>query len=164
MRNQSLFVKKVVALALALMFLIASNVTRVEAAATTELTPGQVEAVIEDVFAGLVTFDVQRVINNFTDNATVEDPVGTPAIVGKQAIANYLAGFPTLFSHMKLYSLDIKVRGNEAAVQWRLRFTTHSGNTFFLEGIGFFKLNQEGKIELEREFFNLEYFLAELQK
>ncbi len=164
MRNQSLFIKKVTALALALMFLVATNVTRVEAAPTQNLTPQQIEAVIEDAFAGLVTFDVPRVINNFAADAVLEDPVGTPPMQGTQAITAYLETFPTIFSQMKLYSLDVKVRGQEAAVKWRIRFTTRTGNVFFLEGIGFFKLNQEGKIELEREFFDLEYFLGQLQK
>ncbi|HYP29192.1 MAG TPA: hypothetical protein VE262_20950 [Blastocatellia bacterium] len=52
--------------------------------------------------------------------------------------------------------------GQEAAVEWRLRFTTRTGNVF-LEGIGFFKFNQEGKIQTEREFFDLAYFLEQLQ-
>ena len=164
MRNQTLFVKKVTALAIAFMLLVATSVTRVEAAPTPDLTPQQIEAVIEDAFAGLVAFDVQRVMNNFAADAVLEDPVGTPPMVGTQAITAYLEGFPTLFNQMKLYSLDIKVRGHEAAVSWRIRFTTKSGNVFFLEGIGFFKLNQQGKIEHEREYFDLEYFLAELQK
>ena len=164
MRNQSLFIKKMTALAMAIMVLVAASVTRVEAATTQNLTPQQIEAVIEDAFAGLVTFDVPRVINNFAADAVLEDPVGTPAMQGTQAITAYLETFPTIFSHMKLYSLDIKVRGQEAAVKWRIRFTTRTGNVFFLEGIGFFKLNQEGKIELEREFFDLEYFLSQLQK
>jgi hypothetical protein len=64
---------------------------------------------------------------------------------------------------MKLYSLDVKVRGQEAAVQWRIRFTTKTGNVFFLEGIGFFKFDQAGKIQSEREFFDLAYFLEQLQ-
>lgn len=156
--------KKMTALALALVFLLGATATRVEAAPTPALTPGQIEAVIEDAFAGLVTFDVQRVINNFSADAVLEDPVGTPPMQGTQAITAYLETFPTLFNQLKLYSLDIKVRGNEAAVKWRIRFTTKTGNVFFLEGIGFFKLNQQGKIELEREFFDLEYFIAELQK
>lgn len=163
MRYQSLFMKKMIALALAFIFLIASSVTRVEAA-TPDLTPPQIEAVIEDAFAGLVAFDAQRVLNNFADDAVLEDPVGTPPMQGSQAIAAYLATFPTLFDHMKLYSLDIKVRGQEAAVTWRIRFKTKTGNTFFLEGIGFFEFNQQGKIQREREFFNLEYFLAQLQQ
>jgi steroid delta-isomerase len=164
MRNQSLFVKKMTALATALMLLVASSATRVEAAAPQDnLTPQQIEAVIEDAFAGLVAFDVQRVVNNFAPDAVLEDPVGTPPIQGTQAIAAYLGTFPTLFSQMKLYSLDIKAGGQEAAVKWRLRFTTKTGKVFFLDGIGFFKFNQEGKIQAEKEFFDLAYFLAQLQ-
>ena len=163
MRNQSLFAK-MTALAMALAIMVVTNATRVEAAPTPNLTSQQVEAVIEDAFAGLVAFDVPRVMNNFAADAVLEDPVGTPAMQGTQAITTYLESFPTLFNQMKLYSLDIKVRGNEAAVKWRIRFTTKTGNVFFLEGIGFFWLNQQGKIELEREFFDHDYFIAELQK
>jgi hypothetical protein len=74
-----------------------------------------------------------------------------------------LETFPTLFSQIKLYSLDVKVCGQEAIVKWKLRFKAHNGNVFFLEGIGFFKFNQQGKIQSEREFFDLTYFLAQLQ-
>ena len=162
MRNQSLFVKKMMALVMALMFLLTSSATRVQAAPTQDMTPEQIEAVIEDAFAGLAAFDAQRVLNNFAPDAVLEDPVGTPPMQGTQAIAAYLATFPTIFSQMKLYSLDIKVRGQEAAVTWRFRFTTKTGNVFFLEGIGFFKFNQNGKIQLEREFFDLDYFLSQL--
>ena len=164
MKNQILFMKKMTALVMALMFLVASNVTRVEAATTQDLTPQQIEAVIEDAFAGLVAFDAPRVLNHFASDAVLEDPVGTPPMVGKEAIAAYLATFPTLFDQMKLYSLDIKVGGQEAGVKWRLRFTTKTGNVFFLEGIGHFKFNQDGKIQTEKEFFDLAYFLEQLQK
>jgi steroid delta-isomerase len=163
MRNQSLL-KKMTALALALMFLIASSATRVEAASAPDLTPEQIEASIEDAFAGLVAFDAPRVLNHFADDAVLEDPVGTPPMQGKQAIAAYLATFPTLFTQMKLYSLDIKVGGQEAGVKWRLRFTTMSGHVFFLEGIGHFRFNQQGKIQSEKEFFDLAYFLEHLQR
>ena len=163
MKNRSLFMKKMMALATALMILFASSVTRVEAAPTPELTPQQIEIAIEDAFAGLITFDAPRVLSHFADDAVLEDPVGTPPMVGKAAIAAYLATFPTLFNQMKLYSLDIKVGGQEAAVSWRLRFTTKTGKVFFLEGIGFFKFNSEGKIQMEKEFFDLAYFLEQLQ-
>lgn len=163
MRNQSLFVRKMTALAAALMLLVASGGTRVEAAARQALTPEQTEAVIEDAFAGLVAFDVQRVTSHFADDAVLEDPVGTPPMQGKAAIAAYLATFPTLFNQLKLYSLDVTVCGQEAAVKWRLRFTTKTGHVFFLNGVGIFKLNEEGKIQSEKEYFDLAYFVAQLQ-
>lgn len=162
MRNQSLFVKKMTALALALMLLVASSVTRVEAA-TPDLTSEQKEAVIEEVFNALAAFDAQGVVNHFTADAVIEDPVGTPPIQGTQAITAYLQTFPTLFSKIKVSSLDVTVCGQEVAVKWRLRFKTRTGNVFFLDGIGIFKFNQEGKITSEREFFDLAYFLAQLE-
>jgi steroid Delta-isomerase len=163
MRNQNLFLKKMTALATVLMFLVASGVKRVEAAATDNLTSEQMEAVIEEVFTGLAAFDAQGVFNHFASDAVVEDPVGTPPIQGTQAITAYLQTFPSLFSHIKLYSLDVRVCGQEAAVKWRLRFKTTTGNVFFLDGIGVFKFNPEGEIQSEREFFDLAYFLAQLQ-
>jgi steroid delta-isomerase len=162
MSNQILFLKKITPLATALMFLVVMSFARLEAVANYDLTPEQIEAVIEDVFAGLAAFDVQRVVNNFAADAVVEDPVGTPPIQGIEAITAYLETFPSLFSQIKLYSLDIEVGGQEAAVAWRLRFKTRTGNVFFLDGIGVFKFNQEGKIQSEREFFDLAYFLAQL--
>ena len=163
MRNQNVFLKKVAALALTLMFLAVSSVTRVNAAATYDLTSEQIETALEDVFTGLAAFDVQRVVNHFAADAVIEDPVGTPPIQGTQALTAYLQGFPTLFSQIKLYSLDVKVCGQEAAVTWRLRFKTHTGNVFFLDGVGIFKFDQQGKIQSEREFFDLAYFLEQLQ-
>jgi steroid delta-isomerase len=164
MKNKSLFVKKMTALAMALMILFASSATRVKAAPTPALTPEQIEAAIEDAFAGLVTFDVQRVIQHYAADAVLEDPVGTPPMQGTQAITAYLESFPTLFNQLKLYSLDIKVGGQEAGVAWRIRFTTKSGHTFFLEGIGHFRFNQDGKVQTEKQFFDLAYFLEQLQK
>jgi len=162
MRNQRLFVK-MTALTMALIVMVVTTAARVEAAPTPDLTSQQVEAVIEDAFAGLVSFDVPRVMNNFSADAVLEDPVGTPAMQGTQAITTYLEGFPTLFNQMKLYSLDIKPGGQEAAVKWRLRFTTKTGKTFFLEGIGWFQFNQAGKVQHEKQFFDLAYFLSQLQ-
>src|SRR6185295_18631753 len=163
MRNQNLFLKKMTALAMALMFLLASSATRVEAAATPDLTSEQIEAVIEEAFTRLAAFDAQGVVNYFASDAVLEDPVGTPPIQGTQAITAYLQTLPTLFSQIKIHSLDITVCGQEAAVKWMLRFKTKTKNVFFLDGVGIFKFNQEGKIQSEREFFDLAYFLAQLQ-
>jgi len=163
MRHQTLFLKMITALAMAFMFLAPASVTRVEAAAPFDLTSEQIEAVIEDVFTKFSAFDAQGAVAYFASDGMVEDPVGTPPIQGAQAITAYLQTFPTLFEQIKLHSLDVTVCGQEAAVKWRLRFKTLTGNVFFLDGIGIFKFNSAGKIQSEREFFDLAYFLAQLQ-
>lgn len=163
MRNLSSLTKKISVLALAFMILMTASATRAEAAVPADLSPQQIEAIIEDAFAGLISFDAQRVLQHYADDAVLEDPVGTTPMQGKPAIAAYLASFPTLFNQMKLYSLDIKPGGQEAGVTWRIRFTTKTGKVFFLEGIGFFKFNDQGLIQSEKQFFDLAYFLAQLQ-
>ena len=164
MKNRSLFLKKLIALAMALTFLFASSAVRVEAAPTPALTSEQIEVILEEVYNGFATFEVQQVVSRFAADATVEDPVGTPPMQGTQAITNHLNSFPVLFEQVKLYSLEVRVGGQEAAVKWRYRFKTKTGHTFFLDGFGVSKFNEEGKIQTLKEFFDLQYFLAELQK
>ena len=163
MRNQKSLTSKITVFALALMVLITASATRAEAAVPADLTSQQIEAAIEDAFAGLISFDAQRVLQHYADDAVLEDPVGTPPMQGKAAIAAYLASFPTLFNQMKLYSLNIKPGGQEAGVTWRIRFTTKTGKVFFLEGTGMFKFNDQGLIQSEKQFFDLAYFLEQLQ-
>jgi steroid Delta-isomerase len=163
MRNINSLTKKITVLAMALMILITASATREDAAVPADLTSQQIEAAIEDAFAGLISFDAPRLLQHYADDAILEDPVGTTPMQGKTAIAAYLAAFPTLFNQLKLYSLDIKPGGQEAGVTWRIRFTTKTGKVFFLEGIGWFKFNEQGLIQHEKQFFDLAYFLDQLQ-
>ena len=163
MRNPS-FVKRMTALTLALMFLVAANVTRVAAAPTNNLTPEQIEAIATEVFKRFAAMDAQVTAELFAPDGTIEDPVGTTPIQGTQAIIAYLETFPTILDEIRLQSFDVTVAGQEAALKWRLRFKTKSGNVFFVDGIGILKMNAEGKVQSDREYFDLAYFQAQLQQ
>src|SRR5215813_9097973 len=101
MRNQNLFLKKIMALATALMFWVVSSAARVEATASADLTPAQIEAAVEEYFASLASLDVQRFLNNLAPDVVVEDPVGTPPLQGTQAIAAYLGAIFPQFREAK---------------------------------------------------------------
>jgi ketosteroid isomerase-like protein len=164
MKNQSLFVKRMIALAMALMFLVASNVPRVEAAPANNLTPEQIEAIVTDVFNKFAAFDAQGTAALYAPDGTIEDPVGTTPIQGTQAIIAYLETFPTILNEIRVQSFDVTVAGQEAAIKWRLRFKTKTGNVFFVDGIGVFKINEDGKVQSDREYFDLAYFQSQLQQ
>ncbi len=163
MRNLS-FVKRMTALAMALMFLVVLNVTRVEAAPTTNLTPEQIKAIVTDMFNKFAAFDAQGTTDAFAADGTIEDPVGSTPIQGTQAILAYQQTFPTILDEIRIQSFDVTVCGNEAAVKWRLRFKTKTGNVFFVDGIGIIKVNEDGKIQSDREWFDQAYFLSQLQQ
>ena len=158
------FVKRMTALAMALMFLVVSNAMRVEAAPTNNLTPQQIEAIATDVFNKFAAFDAQGTADLFAPDGTIEDPVGTTPVQGTQAIIAYLQTFPTVLNEIRIQSFDVTVAGQEAAIKWRLRFKTKTGNVFFVDGIGIFKINPDGKVQSDREYFDYAYFLAQLQQ
>lgn len=160
MRNLS-FAKRMTALAMALMFLVAANVTRVEAAPP-NLTPEQIKAIATEMFNKFAAFDAQGTANMFAPDGTIEDPVGTTPIQGTQAIIAYQETFPTILDEIRIQHFDVTVAGQEAAIKWRLRFKTKTGNVFFVDGIGILKINAEGKIQSDREYFDLAYFQSQL--
>ena len=163
MRNLS-FVKRMTALAMALMFLIAANVRRVEAAPVNNLTPEQIEALVTEVFEKFAAFDAQGTAALYAPDGTIEDPVGTPPVQGTQAIIAYLETFPTILNEIRVQSFDVTVAGQEAAIKWRLRFKTKTGNVFFVDGIGILRINEQGKVQSDREYFDLAYFQSQLQQ
>ena len=164
MKNRSLFLKRTIAPAMALMFLVASNVMRVEAAPVNNLTPQQIEAIVTEVFNRFAAFDAQGTADMFAPDGTIEDPVGSTPIQGTQAIIAYQQTFPTILNEIRIQSFDVTVAGQECAIKWRLRFKTKTGNVFFVDGIGILKINEQGKIQSDREFFDLAYFQSQLQQ
>jgi steroid delta-isomerase len=149
---------------MALMFLVAANVKRVEAAPANNLTPEQIEAIVTDVFNKFAAFDAQGTAALYAPDGTIEDPVGTTPVQGTQAIIAYLETFPTILNEIRVQHFDVTVAGQEAAIKWRLRFKTKTGNVFFVDGVGIFKINPDGKVQSDREYFDYAYFLAQLQQ
>jgi len=163
MRNQSPFLKTMMALATTLMLFVVSSATHVDASASNDLTPAQIEAAVEEYFASLVSLDVQRYVNNFAPDGALEDPVGTPPIQGTQAIAAYIGAIFPQIREGKSHIQEVIVCGQEAAVNWKLRLKTTAGRVIIIDGMGVFKFNSQGKIQSVREFFDLAEVSAQLQ-
>ena len=148
MGNQNVFLKMMAALAL--MFPVVSSSTRVKADGTDGLTRGQIEAGVEEYFASVGSLDPQRLANNFAPDGVFEDPVGTPLVQGTQAIAAFFGATAAQLSEIKPYIQEIIVGGQEAIVNWKLRLKTTSGKIIFIDGMGVFKFNQQGKLQSVR--------------
>ena len=131
--------------------------------ATQTLTPAQIEAAVEEYFASVAAFDVQRYANNFVTEGVLEDPVGTPPIEGQAAIAAFYAAGLVALREIKPSVQEIIVGGNEALVNWKIKAKTVTGKQITVDGMGLFKFNSAGKLLAVREFWDLAAFLAQLQ-
>ena len=109
-------------------------------------------------------FDAQGTTDCFAPDGTIEDSVGTTPIQGTQAILAYQQSFSTVLNEIRFQSVDITVGGQEAAIKWRIRFKTKTGNVFFMDGVGIIKVNEDGKIQSDRNFFDLAYFQSQLMQ
>jgi len=114
------------------------------------------------MFNRFAAFDAQGTADMFAPDGTIEDPVGSTPIQGTQAIIAYQQTFPTILNEIRIQSFDFTVAGQECAIKWKLRFKTKTGNVFFVDGIGILRMNEQGKIQSDREYFDLAYFQSQL--
>ena len=126
------------------------------------LTPEQMEAAVEKYFADAMSLDAQRYASNFTEDGLLEDPVGTPPVQGRQAIAASFSNLTALVSEGKAKVQEVIPGGQEAIVNWKINVVTTTGKKITIDGMGAFKFDQTGKLQSVREFWDLAAFLSQL--
>lgn len=95
---------------------------------------------VEKYMEAVSTNNLDLIREIYADNATVEDPVGTPPKEGIDAIMAFYCGFGALGVKLKL-SGSVKCAGNAAAFP----FTATIGPKV-LDIIDVFEFNSEGKV------------------
>jgi steroid delta-isomerase len=111
---------------------------------------------IENYWKAFTAGDRDAWVALFTDDATVEDPVGTPVHRGKDAIGGFFESAHSLADSIELRSVDITaIVGNEAAFAMEIR-PTIGGTMFVLEAIDVMTFADDGRITSQRAFWQQE--------
>lgn len=98
--------------------------------------------------------DLDGIVSIFADDATVEDPVGTPPICGIDAIREFMAAGVGMGAKLKLEG-NIRFAKDYAAFPFIVTLT-YEGNLTAIEVIDIFKFNDDGKVSEMRAFFGPE--------
>ena len=106
--------------------------------------------------------DAEAFANTFAEDGTTFDPVGTPAITGREAIREFLTSICKNFKSVGLTEECVFVAGNGAAVKWIGRGTSATGKDVRFEGIDVFEVNADGKIQTVRAYWNPAEMIAQL--
>src|SRR5262245_60891047 len=132
----------------------------------------EIEAAVNEYWASVESLDPRRYSENFAPYGTLEDPVGTNAIQGTDAIAAFFRdGIQTWNIDRITPTIRQVIAGvglsTEAVVAWTLTVHTKAGQITIIEGIGLFKFESDqtgGRLLLEsvREFFNAPQFTSAL--
>ncbi len=109
---------------------------------------------VEAYIAAYGRGDLAGILDVFADDATVEDPVGSPLLVGKEAIATLMGQGVAMGA--KLTRLGaVRCAGNYAAFPFVVALEIE-GRATRIEVIDIFKFNDAGKVVEMRAFFGPE--------
>lgn len=114
-------------------------------------TPAQMEASVHEYLRALNAADLDALMNLFSADAVVEDPVGSAPREGLAAIREFYAGSLT---HGLTLALEGQVRtaGSEAAFPFSVSLN-YGGSPTVIRPIDVFRFDADGKIASMRAFF-----------
>ncbi|MFZ2527730.1 MAG: nuclear transport factor 2 family protein [Rhodococcus sp. (in: high G+C Gram-positive bacteria)] len=115
----------------------------------TELIRSTVTAYLAAVASG--TADTIAAL--YTEDATVEDPVGSEPRAGRDAITEFYRALESMKTSTELFTL--RVAGNEAAFSFRVD-SEAAGQTYRIEPIDVMTFDDEGRITSMRAFWSPE--------
>ncbi len=126
------------------------------------MSPEVISKVVRDYFAATRSMDERAWVNTFAADAVSYDPVGGPRIEGHQGLAVFFQSIMGAFKEVGLREEQIFIAGNGAAVKWTGRGVSQQGNKVHFEGIDVFEVNEQGKIQNLRAYWNPAEMMAQL--
>jgi steroid delta-isomerase len=93
-------------------------------------------------------------LDNFADDAWIEDPVGTPRLEGREAIGGFYDQTTTMAESISLRPTGpIRIAGGEAAFSFQAR-PVMGGTTFAIDIIDVMTFTDDGRIATMRAFWD----------
>jgi len=113
-------------------------------------TPEQIREVVEQYVALVGAGRGNSVVDLYTDDATVEDPVGTEVRRGRAAIAEFYGGLEGIDAEARL--IDCRVAGHEAVFAFELA-TKAGDDTYVVSPFDHMVFDEDGRITAMRAFW-----------
>ena len=129
---------------------------------STPVSPDKISRAVRAYFLAIRAMDADAFANTFAEDGTTFDPVGSPGITGRDALREFLQSICKNFKSVSLTEDSVFVAGNGAAVKWTGHGTSSSGKEVKFEGIDVFEVNEDGKIQTIRAYWNPAEMIAQL--
>ena len=126
------------------------------------MSPEVVAKAVKAYFAALRAMDKQAWVDTFAADAISHDPVGAPPINGHEKLGEFFDTITAAFKEVGLTEDQVFIAGNAAAVKWTGRGTSKQGKKVHFEGIDVLEVNERGKIQGLRAYWNPAEMVAQL--
>ncbi len=107
------------------------------------MSPDIITQAVKAYFAAIRAMDQQAWVNTFAADAISYDPVGAPAKIGHQKLAEFFQNITAAFKEVGLTEDEVFIAGNGAAVKWSGRGISQNGRGVQFEGIDVFEVTKQ---------------------
>ncbi|MCJ8015154.1 nuclear transport factor 2 family protein [Paenibacillus sp. KQZ6P-2] len=118
-------------------------------------TQSEMKAVMQKYLDAFNAEDADAVIALYADNATIEDPVGSPTLQGKEAIGAFYRQVIPMGSKLKLVTPIRGSHSNSAAMAFVVE-SVMDGNPININVIDVMTFDESGKITSMRAYWGKE--------
>ena len=117
-------------------------------------TAAEIKATLEAYVDCWRTDDRARVLQLFAEDATLEDPVGTPAHVGREAIGAFWDRVHAMPMKMKPEVERIVACGGEGVLVFRMDAVAPNGMGMSVSIVDLFQFNEAGEISSFKAYWD----------
>jgi steroid delta-isomerase len=122
-----------------------------------------IEAIVAAYFVHMGTMNPDGWVEYFAEDALSYDPVGHPPTKVHEGFREFFGQLQVVFEQLEPTTEDVFVAGNEAAVKWTIQGKSKSGKSVAFEGITVFEINESGKIQSTRAYWEPAAMVAQLR-
>jgi steroid delta-isomerase len=122
-----------------------------------------IEAVVANYFAAMAAMNPEGWVENFAEDAVSYDPVGDPPTKVRDGFREFFGLLQSVFERLESTAEHIFIAGNEAAVKWTMLGVSKSGKSVKFEGITVFEIDNDGKIQTTRAYWNPATMMAQIK-
>ncbi|NMM01740.1 SnoaL-like domain-containing protein [Paraburkholderia sp. RP-4-7] len=116
-------------------------------------TSENMKARLVDYIEAFNAADASRVIALFADNASIEDPVGTPLKEGKSEIETFYTYATSVGARLELMAPPRGSHGNSASISFRVHITAQDGRPAHIDVTDVMDFDAAGKILRMRAYW-----------
>ncbi|PMB41465.1 ketosteroid isomerase [Fischerella thermalis CCMEE 5205] len=127
------------------------------------ITKEEITHLIANYFSNIAAMNAEDWIENFAEDAVSYDPVGEPPTKIHENFRAFISQLKTVFNQLEATTEHIFIAGNEVAVKWTMQGISKTDKSVTFEGITVFEINNFGKIQTTRAYWNPALMLAQLR-
>ncbi|HEY0003438.1 MAG TPA: nuclear transport factor 2 family protein [Pyrinomonadaceae bacterium] len=127
------------------------------------MSPEMVARAVKAYFAATREMKTDAWLATFAEDALSYDPVDAPPHRGHDELRRFFDGIVGAFKEVGLHEEHVFIVGNQAAVKWTGRGTGKNGRSVHFEGIDIIEVNEDGKIQTIRGYWNPLELMGQLQ-